>query len=84
MPVSRGRHTRRADVDRGAKRSGLKDLSFRRADGAHQEVVQGRKGGTHKHSQGCGVKVIVWNVLEEKCSEETKWKLEQVSAAQVY
>ena len=27
---------------------------------------------------------IVWHVLEDKRSEETKWKLEQVSAAEVY
>ena len=28
MPVSRGRHMRGADVDKGAKLSGLKGLSF--------------------------------------------------------
>ena len=36
---SRGRHKRGADVDKGAKLSGLKDLSFRGARRAHQEVA---------------------------------------------
>ena len=74
MPVSRGRHTRGADVDVGAKLSGLKCPSFRGAHGAHWEVAQGEERRNPQTQPRLWSEVIVWHVLEEKCSEETQWR----------